>query len=42
MGVIAWIFLGLGAGLLGNMLTPGRRSADLAGDRRRYYDRLPL
>ena len=25
MGVIAWIVLGLGAGLLANMLIPGRR-----------------
>jgi uncharacterized membrane protein YeaQ/YmgE (transglycosylase-associated protein family) len=29
MGVIAWIVLGLGAGLLGNMLIPGRRSQGL-------------
>ena len=30
MGVIAWIVLGLGAGLLANMLIPGRRSQGLA------------
>jgi uncharacterized membrane protein YeaQ/YmgE (transglycosylase-associated protein family) len=29
MGVIAWIVLGLGAGLLGNMLIPGKRSQGL-------------
>lgn len=29
MGVIAWIVLGLGAGLLANMLLPGRRSRGL-------------
>jgi uncharacterized membrane protein YeaQ/YmgE (transglycosylase-associated protein family) len=29
MGIIAWIILGLGAGLLGNMLVPGRRSQGL-------------
>ena len=29
MGVLAWIVLGLGAGLLGNMLIPGRRSQGL-------------
>jgi len=29
MGIIAWIVLGLGAGLLGNMLIPGRRSQGL-------------
>lgn len=29
MGVIAWIVLGLGAGLLANMLLPGRRSQGL-------------
>ena len=29
MGIIAWIILGLGAGLLGNMLIPGRRSQGL-------------
>ncbi len=29
MGIIAWIVLGLGAGLLANMLIPGRRSQDL-------------
>jgi uncharacterized membrane protein YeaQ/YmgE (transglycosylase-associated protein family) len=27
MGIIAWIVLGLGAGLLANMLIPGRRLA---------------
>src|SRR6476660_8101739 len=26
MGIIAWIVLGLGAGLLANMLIPGKRS----------------
>jgi uncharacterized membrane protein YeaQ/YmgE (transglycosylase-associated protein family) len=29
MSMIAWIVLGLGAGLLANMLTPGRRSRGL-------------
>jgi uncharacterized membrane protein YeaQ/YmgE (transglycosylase-associated protein family) len=29
MGIIAWIVLGLGAGLLANMLIPGRRSQAL-------------
>jgi uncharacterized membrane protein YeaQ/YmgE (transglycosylase-associated protein family) len=29
MGIIAWIVLGLGAGLLANMLIPGRRSEGL-------------
>jgi uncharacterized membrane protein YeaQ/YmgE (transglycosylase-associated protein family) len=29
MGIIAWIVLGLGAGLLGNMLIPGKRSQGL-------------
>jgi uncharacterized membrane protein YeaQ/YmgE (transglycosylase-associated protein family) len=29
MGILAWIVLGLGAGLLGNMLIPGRRSQGL-------------
>ena len=29
MGVIAWIVLGLGSGLLANMLIPGRRSQGL-------------
>jgi uncharacterized membrane protein YeaQ/YmgE (transglycosylase-associated protein family) len=29
MGIIAWIILGLGAGLLGNALIPGRRSQGL-------------
>jgi uncharacterized membrane protein YeaQ/YmgE (transglycosylase-associated protein family) len=29
MGVIAWIVLGLGAGLLGNLLIPGKRSQGL-------------
>jgi uncharacterized membrane protein YeaQ/YmgE (transglycosylase-associated protein family) len=42
MGVIAWIVLGLGAGLLANMLIPGMRSQGVAGERRLYYDRLPL
>jgi uncharacterized membrane protein YeaQ/YmgE (transglycosylase-associated protein family) len=26
MGIIAWIVLGLGAGMLGNLLIPGKRS----------------
>jgi uncharacterized membrane protein YeaQ/YmgE (transglycosylase-associated protein family) len=30
MGIIAWIVLGLGAGLLANMLIPGKRSQGLA------------
>lgn len=30
MGIFAWIVLGLGAGLLANMLIPGRRSQGLA------------
>ena len=42
MGVIAWIVLGLGAGLLANMLIPGRRSLDLAEECRLYHGRLPL
>ena len=42
MGIIAWIVLGLGAGLLANMLIPGRRSQGLAEERRLYHDRLPL
>jgi uncharacterized membrane protein YeaQ/YmgE (transglycosylase-associated protein family) len=42
MGVIAWIVLGVRAGLLANMLIPGRRSRGLAGERRLYHDRLPL
>jgi uncharacterized membrane protein YeaQ/YmgE (transglycosylase-associated protein family) len=29
MGIIAWIILGIGAGLLANMLVPGRRSQGL-------------
>ena len=29
MSIIAWIVLGLGAGLLANMLIPGRRSQGL-------------
>ena len=29
MGIIAWIILGLGAGLLANMLVPGKRSQGL-------------
>ena len=29
MGIIAWIVLGLGAGLLANMVIPGRRSQGL-------------
>ena len=29
MGILAWIVLGLGAGLLGNMLLPGKRSQGL-------------
>ena len=29
MSIIAWIVLGLGAGLLGNMLIPGKRSQGL-------------
>jgi uncharacterized membrane protein YeaQ/YmgE (transglycosylase-associated protein family) len=29
MGVIAWIILGLGAGLIANMLIPGRRQQGL-------------
>jgi uncharacterized membrane protein YeaQ/YmgE (transglycosylase-associated protein family) len=29
MGIVAWIVLGLGAGLLANMLIPGRRSQGL-------------
>src|SRR6476646_6719705 len=29
MGIIAWIILGLGAGLIDNMLIPGRRSQGL-------------
>ena len=29
MGIIAWIALGLGAGLLANMVIPGRRSQGL-------------
>jgi uncharacterized membrane protein YeaQ/YmgE (transglycosylase-associated protein family) len=29
MGIIAWIVLGIGAGLLANMLIPGKRSQGL-------------
>jgi uncharacterized membrane protein YeaQ/YmgE (transglycosylase-associated protein family) len=29
MGIIAWIILGLGSGLLANMLIPGKRSQGL-------------
>jgi uncharacterized membrane protein YeaQ/YmgE (transglycosylase-associated protein family) len=29
MGIIAWIVLGLAAGLIANMLIPGRRSQGL-------------
>jgi len=29
MGIIAWIILGLGAGLLANLLIPGKRSQGL-------------
>jgi uncharacterized membrane protein YeaQ/YmgE (transglycosylase-associated protein family) len=29
MGIIAWIILGLGAGLIANMLIPGRRQQGL-------------
>ena len=29
MGIIAWIILGLGAGLVANMLIPGKRSQGL-------------
>jgi uncharacterized membrane protein YeaQ/YmgE (transglycosylase-associated protein family) len=29
MGIIAWIILGLGAGLAGNLLIPGKRSEGL-------------
>jgi uncharacterized membrane protein YeaQ/YmgE (transglycosylase-associated protein family) len=29
MGIVVWIVLGLGAGLLANMLIPGRRSQGL-------------
>jgi len=29
MSIIAWIILGLGAGLLGNMVIPGKRSQGL-------------
>jgi uncharacterized membrane protein YeaQ/YmgE (transglycosylase-associated protein family) len=29
MGIIAWIVLGLGAGLLANLLIPGKRSQGL-------------
>jgi uncharacterized membrane protein YeaQ/YmgE (transglycosylase-associated protein family) len=30
MGIIGWVVLGLAAGLLANMLIPGRRSQGLA------------
>ena len=33
MGIIAWIVLGLGAGLLANMLIPGKAAANPAGSR---------
>ena len=36
MGIIAWIVLGLGAGLVANMLIPGKRSA---GPHRHLRDR---
>jgi uncharacterized membrane protein YeaQ/YmgE (transglycosylase-associated protein family) len=42
MGVIAWIVLGLGAGLLASMLIPGRRSRGPAEECRLYHGRLPL
>jgi uncharacterized membrane protein YeaQ/YmgE (transglycosylase-associated protein family) len=42
MGVITWIVPGLGTGLLASMLTRGRRSQGLAGERRRCHDQLPL
>jgi uncharacterized membrane protein YeaQ/YmgE (transglycosylase-associated protein family) len=42
MGVIAWIVPGLGAGLLANVLIPGRRSQGVAGECRLYHGRLPL
>jgi uncharacterized membrane protein YeaQ/YmgE (transglycosylase-associated protein family) len=29
MGIIAWVFLGSGAGLIASMLIPGRRSQGL-------------
>ena len=29
MGIIAWIVLGLGAGMLANIVIPGRRSQGL-------------
>jgi uncharacterized membrane protein YeaQ/YmgE (transglycosylase-associated protein family) len=29
VGILAWIILGLGAGLLGNLLIPGKRSQGL-------------
>ena len=35
MGIIAWIVLGLTAGLLANLLAPSRRSQDPAAARRR-------
>jgi uncharacterized membrane protein YeaQ/YmgE (transglycosylase-associated protein family) len=42
MRIIAWIVLGLSAGLLANMLIPDRRSQGLAEERSVYRDRLPL
>lgn len=33
MGIIAWIVLGLVAGLLANMVIPGRRTQGLGGRR---------
>ena len=42
MDVIAWIVLGLGAGVLASMLIPGRRSQGLAEECRLYHGRLPL
>jgi uncharacterized membrane protein YeaQ/YmgE (transglycosylase-associated protein family) len=29
MGIISWVILGLGAGLLANLLIPGKRSQGL-------------
>jgi uncharacterized membrane protein YeaQ/YmgE (transglycosylase-associated protein family) len=42
MGVIAWIVLGLGAGLLAKHADPGRRSQGLAEECRLSHGRLPL
>jgi uncharacterized membrane protein YeaQ/YmgE (transglycosylase-associated protein family) len=42
MGIVAWIVLGLGAGLLANMPIPGRRSQGLAEEPRLYHDLPPL